>query len=136
VPLDLDPLCRTRRRLACKCTGRRLFDRVHDVRPEHANTVAAPENGTNIVRIVHILQYHCKVWLTPVQRGPNARLPPLSSRPTLRFQGLHPGKKSPVGGAGLTHRGFVFRVRRAESGLLPCRPELMRIRQKLPGRSF
>ena len=91
VSLDLHPFCRARRRLPCKRAGRRFFDAVDRVRPQHADPIARAENGADVVRVVDVFQHDRQIWLPPREHGPDARLPTLGSRPAPRFERLRPG---------------------------------------------
>ena len=88
VSLDLNPFGRARRGLPRKRAGRRFFDGVDRVRPQHADPIAGAQNRTDVVRIVDIFQHDRQIWLPPREDGPDARLAALGSRPAPWLEGL------------------------------------------------
>jgi hypothetical protein len=65
VSLDFHPFCRAGRGLLCKRAFWWLFNAVDGVRLQDANPIAGAEDGTDVMRVVHVFEDNRQIRLPP-----------------------------------------------------------------------
>jgi hypothetical protein len=91
VSLDFHPFCGACRGLPCERCWRRLFNAVDRVCSQHTSRIARAENGTDVMRVVHVFQHDRQIRLASRQHRPDSCLPSFGSWPPLRLLRLGSG---------------------------------------------